>query len=102
MPKYKVEIDGQNFLINMDGRQAKYGFFMFRLVDADDEAAAAKQAVQMVRDAPNLGDTVLNRGDDAPTIDVLSIVEVVDLQNPQPGLIWYPEQSRRWWEFWKR
>jgi hypothetical protein len=50
MPKYKVKINGGNFLINMEDRTAKYGFFTTRFLEATDSAAAENAAVKMIRD----------------------------------------------------
>ena len=36
MPKYRVQIDGRNFLIDIDGEVTKRGFITFRYVEADD------------------------------------------------------------------
>ena len=60
MPKYKVEINGANFLINMEGRTAKHGFFTIRFVEAPDSVAAENAAVQMIRETQRLRDLVRN------------------------------------------
>jgi hypothetical protein len=105
MPKYKVEIHGANFLIEMDGRPAKHGFFTTRFVEAPDAAAAENAAVQMIRETQRLRDLVRNVPDDPPIMDVLAITELesfVGIEHLDPGFMWFEERPRRWWRFWRR
>jgi hypothetical protein len=105
MPKYKVEINGVNFLIEMDGRTAKYGFFTNRFLEAPDAAAAENASVQMIRETQRLRDIVRNTPDDPPIMDVIGITEIgsfAGFENLEQGFVWYEEKPRRWWQFWKR
>jgi hypothetical protein len=105
MPKYKVEINGQNFLIDAAGHVAKHGFYTIRFVEAIDPAAAENSAVQMIRETPGLRDLVRNTSDDPPVMDVDQIVELESfdgIEHREPGFVWYAESPRRWWQFWKR
>lgn len=105
MPAYRVMIDGQNFLVEMDGRVAKYGFFTTRIVESPDPVAAEHDAVQMIRQTQRLRDLVRNDPGDPPVMDVTSIVEVVsgeEVESREPGFVWYGERPRRWWQFWRR
>lgn len=104
MPKYHVQIDAKNFLVNMDGVTAKYGFITYRFVDAPDPGAAANSAVQMIREDQDLRGLVLNDKDDPPVMDVEEIAEVesIDALQVQPGRIWYEMNPKRWWQFWRR
>lgn len=104
MPKYLVEINGRNFLIDMDGRVARFGFFTNRSVDASDVAAAELAAVGMIRATQRLREVVRNPPADPPSIDVTQIdaLEASDeADEGEPGFIWYEENPRRWWQFWK-
>ncbi len=104
MPKYKVEINGANFLVDMEGHPAKHGFFTIRFVEAADSAAAENSAVQLIRETQRLRDLVRNAPDDPPVMDVISVVEVKSfdgIENLEPGFAWYEERPRRWWHFWK-
>lgn len=104
MPKYQVEIDAKNFLVEMDGELAKYGFISFQFVEADDSGAAERAAVQMLRDDEELRGIVLNEETDPPVMDVTKIVELaptVDLPS-QPGRVWYEMNPKRWWQIWRR
>ena len=105
MPKYKVLINGANFLIEMDGRIAKYGFFTTRFVEATDADAAENTAVQMIRETQRLRDLVRNAPDDPPVMDVIGITELESfdgIENLEPGFAWYEESPKRWWQFWRR
>jgi hypothetical protein len=101
MPRYKVEINGQNFLIHMEGQIAKYGFFTTRFVEATDSTAAENTAVQMIRETQRLRELVRN----APDMDVIGITEMESVDGTgsrEPGFAWYEERPKRWWQFWRR
>jgi hypothetical protein len=102
--KYRVQIEGKNFLVDMNGKVAKHGFITLRFVEADDPSVAENTAVQMLRNDQRLRGLVKNDGADPPVMDVLEIVELesADEMDQQPGLIWYPVNPKRWWQFWRR
>jgi hypothetical protein len=105
MPRYKVEINGQNFLIHMEGQIAKYGFFTTRFVEATDSTAAENTAVQMIRETQRLRELVRNAPDDPPVMDVIGITEMESVDGTgsrEPGFAWYEERPKRWWQFWRR
>ncbi len=105
MPLYKVMINGRNFHIDMDGRVAKHGFFTFRVVEASDPAAAEYAAVQKIRETQRLRDLVRNTPENPPVMDVTSIDEVKAsprIEEREPGFVWYDEDPKRWWQFWRR
>jgi hypothetical protein len=105
MPIFRIEINGQNFLIDSEGQVAKHGFFTMRYVEAYDASVAENEAIEMIRKSQRLRDLVRNRSDDPPVMDVTEIVELEsldDIEHREPGFIWYPENPKRWWQFWKR
>lgn len=105
MPRYRVTINGRNFLIELEGRFARYGFHTSRFVEASDRAAAENAAVRMIRETQRLRDLVRNPPDDPPFMDVTSIDEIESLpptEEREPGFLWYDENPRRWWRFWRR
>jgi hypothetical protein len=105
MLKYQVEINGRNFLINVDGHVARHGFFTFRFVEASDATSAEFLAVEMIRKAPHVRSVVMNVPDDPPLMDVTQVLELNSfegIENLEPGFIWYSESPRRWWQFWRR
>ena len=103
MPKYQVQIEASNFLVEMEGRTAKHGFITFKYIEADDPTSAENMAVQMIRDDQQLRDLVQNGSDDPPVMDVTQIAELESFpdQENQPGRIWYAMHPKRWWQFWK-
>jgi hypothetical protein len=105
MPHYRVMINGRNFLVAMDRRVAKQGFYTVRFVEASDPTVAEYAAVQMIRETRRLHDLVRNASEDPPLMDVTSIDEVEILppiEEREPGFVWYEEKPRRWWQFWRR
>ncbi len=104
MPRFRATINGENFLIDMDGNVAKYGFLTFRDVDAADPQAAELAAVQVLRDDQALRTVIRNAKDDPPTMTVTELSEVEEGGEDLPSnFIYYPmEPSKRWWQFWKR
>jgi hypothetical protein len=105
MARYKVEINGANFLIDMNGRTAKHGFFTDRFVQAADPAATENAAVQIIRETQRIRDLVQNAPDDPPIMDVTSVIELASfdgIENLEPGFVWYEQRPRRWWQFWRR
>ena len=102
MPTYRVEINGQNFLIDLDGHVAKRGFFTFRVIDAVDAHSAEAEAVRRIREQPDLRALVRNAADDPPVLDVENVVELDEFEEDAGlGFIWYDEHPKRWWQFWK-
>ncbi|HEY1068137.1 MAG TPA: hypothetical protein VGE52_18585 [Pirellulales bacterium] len=103
MPHYRVQIDAKNLLVEMNGRLAKHGFFVFRFVTAKDRAEAGPLAKQMLLDDPELAALVKNVPGDPPAMDVVEVVEAGVFPNTteQPGRVWYEMKPKRWWQFWR-
>ncbi len=105
MTKFRVELNGSSFLIDMEGTIAKHGFITVRFVEAADGNTALREALSLMTSNNNLRITIKNEEDDPPVMDVTSVTEVESFEmqeDHQPGLIWYEENPRRWWQFWKR
>jgi hypothetical protein len=104
MPKYVVQINGRNFLVEVDGQVSRMGFLTHRVVEARDPGAAENAAVKELRETQSLRDLVRNASDDPPTMDVGEIAELEPSgprEELETGLIWYVESPKRWWQFWK-
>lgn len=104
MTKYRVQIDGRNFLIDIDGVVTKRGFITFRYVKAEDPTQAEERAVQMIREEKKLRDTILNEKTDPPIMHVLEILELdpESHEEIQPGFIFYEMNPKKWWQFWRK
>jgi hypothetical protein len=97
MKRFKVKLHGENFLLNLDGELKKYGFYATKFVKADNSQEAGKIAVILIRQNPNLRDTVLNEKTDRPTINMEEIKEVNFLkffaEKSKTGFTFYPEDE---------
>lgn len=105
MSKFIVEMEGANFLIDVEGERSKHGFVSVRCIEADNARTAEVEAVERVRTSPRLRELVLNPPDDPPVMLVTRTVEIAGfdhVEGDEPGLVWYPENPRRWRQFWRR
>lgn len=71
MKKYKVMVEGLNFLIRVDTETTKHGFFTTRFVEAWDEDEAESKVVEMLR--VELKTLVQNVKSDSPMMFVEEI-----------------------------
>ena len=101
MPKFRVQVNGSNFLVDLDGRPRKLGFLTWQDVTAIDPAAAEEAAVNAIRGDEGLRNLVQNVADDPPVMDVIEIRELADDAEKLRGRIWYEMNPRRWWQFWR-
>jgi hypothetical protein len=102
MPTYRVELNAENLLVEVEGKTAKHGFFTFRVLEADSPDAAEAAAVRMIQDDESLSEMIQNSATDPPAINVegISEIDAADV-GTQPGRIWYEMSPKRWWQFWK-
>ena len=101
MPRYLVQVNASNLLVDMDGRRGKYGFIALRKVEAADRLAAGQLAVQMVKDDEEIRALLLNEPADAPVFEAQKVGEG-DGTPVADGRIWYEMNPKRWWQFWRR
>ncbi|MCI0628988.1 MAG: hypothetical protein L0387_46300 [Acidobacteria bacterium] len=97
MPKFKITIEGRNFLVRMGGKPLKHGFMTIVLVESETAAEAETEAIALLRRDGDLVSATMNKADDPPTLrldDVKEIWEWPDISRPRSGLIWYPEGGR--------
>jgi hypothetical protein len=102
MPKYRATINGRNFLLEVDGKVGRFGFFQTVFVDATDPTQAEFDAVRIIKTNAELQSSVKNRQADPPSLHLEHLVEVAPSEVPslQPqGRTLYPE--KRWWQFWR-
>ena len=92
MKKYRVFVCGQNFLLNLDGKAKKVGFYTTRFVEANDDHQAEENAISTLRNDPTLREGVLNEKSDAPTLYVEEISELESFEGltlPGTGFSFY-------------
>ena len=96
-------MNGRNYLMRVDGKERKQGFYQNIFLEADDPAQAEKLAVARIRFNKDLNKTVLNAKDDPPRILLDTIWELDDfndVEDLEAGRTFYIE--KRWWQFWKK
>ncbi len=102
MNKYQLAMNGQNFLIAVDGKPAKRGFFQYFYIEASSPKEAEMVAVDKIRNNDELKAATLNPKDDPPTINLDELEELESfegVEEMETGRIWYIEKA--WWQFWK-
>ena len=93
MKKYKVLVEGANFLVQMETETKKYGFFTTRFVEAWDEDEAESKVVEMLR--VELKMLVQNEKADSPLMFVEEVEEINSFDGinlPSDGFAWYPDE----------
>ena len=96
MRKYKVSLEGCNFLIAGTHGEAKHGFYTTCFVEAADVEGAEIAAVEHLRERQSLRAMTLNGRDDPPMMYVTAIKELPSLgglKSLDQGLVWYPENE---------
>lgn len=96
MSKYRVLLNGRNFLLSLDGRPRKLGFYATRFVEARDAEGAENAAVELIRADDALKGTVLNSRDDPPMLYADEVEEVGAsgaAHHVSAGFSWYAEDE---------
>lgn len=96
MKKYKVFVNGQNFLLNLDGESKKVGFYATRFVEADNEDEAEGKVIGIFQSESQLRDNILNDNSDNPMMYVESVSEVKsfdDVGRTDAGYSFYYENN---------
>lgn len=97
MKRYKVQLKGENFLLDFTGEPRKFGFSATRYLRAGNPQDAEKMATIMIRQTPELRDTVLTEKTDRPRIVLESIREVNPLlflfKKSSSQLAFHPEDE---------
>ena len=94
MKKYRILVRGRNFLLKLDGKAEKFGFYTTRFVEAQNENQAEDVAISTLRADPTLCDGVLNQQSDSPMLFVEEIIELDSfdgLNTPGRGFSFYSE-----------
>jgi len=96
MRKYCVTINGQNYLIQIDGDVKRMGFFKTYYLEAECPQDAENLAVQRIIDDPRWDGMIHNAQDDRPTMHLHRLGEVEtfeDVPSLETGYVYYPEEG---------
>ena len=75
MKKYRLLINGKNFLIQTDLTLEKYGFFQTIFLESENSESAENKAVEIIRNS-DLKELTINEENDPPMIYLEEIEEV--------------------------
>lgn len=84
--KYEVEIEGKNFLIKVDGKVQRMGFFRTVLVDAKDTTEAEEMGLTKVREDLTVQNIVVNTKQDSP---MMYVRRVESREGRSTGYSWF-------------
>lgn len=95
MPTYKVEVNGENFLLDRGFGPARLGFFTARIVIAETPEEAERDAIEAIRKDPEVGGGVLNDPENPPLLHTESVSEISaeTAQDAIPGYAFYAEED---------
>ena len=94
LKKYRVMVEGANFLISLDDEPTKLGFFTTRYVEAQDAREAEAKAMDMLR--VELSELVQNDMADSPVMfleDITELDSFLDCPTPGTGFSWFPDDK---------
>ncbi|UCG78321.1 MAG: hypothetical protein JSV21_00335 [Nitrospirota bacterium] len=96
MKKYKIILNGQNFIMKTAEGSEKCGFYTTKYVEAENYTEAEKAAVESVRNDDELKKGVLNERDNQPLIYIEKIEELESFDHLKAlgeGYAFYPEKD---------
>ncbi len=94
MQKYRVLVDGQNLLTEVEGIRKKLGFYTNVFVEAFSPSDAESRATELVREDAHLRNIVLNGEDDPLSLSIAETQEIESfegVQMPRTGFVFYEE-----------
>ncbi|WP_300670415.1 hypothetical protein [Desulfoluna sp.] len=102
MKKYRLLMNGSNFLMAVDGKTVRQGFFQNMIIEADSPKQAERQAISRVWHDQELKSLTLNLPQNSQKVTLHTLWELdvayddarIDMERT-----FYFE--KRWWEFWK-
>jgi hypothetical protein len=83
MQTYKIALNGQNFLLDINYGAKKYGFYTTRIVKALSPSEAERIAVQVIYSDSKLKGSIKNDSSDPPNISVNEIEEILELPDDE-------------------
>lgn len=96
MRKYRVTINGRNYLMNWEGECKRIGFFKVFFLEAEDPQSAENLAISKIVADPKWHGTILNDDSDPPMMYLDSLAELesfADVTSPETGYIFYPDDA---------
>jgi len=96
MQKYRTILRGENILMDVKGAKRRYGFFATRFIEAETPAEAESKSLALVRNDPELRQSVRNEDVDPPVIvlEELEALKQFDGSDiPGSGYTFYPEDA---------
>ncbi len=76
MPRYKVYMRGENYLLSLDGEHGKFGFSTARIVKAQSAEEAERIALIRTHQELNSKAYIVNSTPDAPRLKVEKLEQV--------------------------
>jgi hypothetical protein len=101
MAAYRATVEGRNFLLDIDGKIRRCGFYQTVFLRCPDPSEVESIAVRTIKDDIELRQMTQNDQADTPML-YLDRFEEIDDSEPLPtanGRTYYVEKRR--WQFWK-
>ncbi|MCG8472731.1 MAG: hypothetical protein MI742_12885 [Desulfobacterales bacterium] len=102
MKKYRLLMNGSNYLMDVGGKISRQGFFQNLIIKADSPDQAERQAISRIWHDKELKSITLNPGKNPPKVSLHTLWELevtYDDSRIDMERTFYAE--KRWWEFWK-
>jgi len=96
MRKFRVTINGENYLLDMDGVVQRIGFYKTYFLEAVDAGAAKELAMSRIASDPKFQGTLHNQVDDPPRTQLESIDEVPSFDGHtslEQGYVFYRDDA---------
>lgn len=90
--KYRVLLNGRNFLLEMGDRVASHGLYITRFVEANTPDEAELKAVNSIRKREDIKPMLRNALDASPMLFAEEIEEIETfegMENLEQGIAWY-------------
>jgi hypothetical protein len=92
--RYRILIEGRNFLVSIDQVPKKAGFYTTRYIEADNPTVAENIATELIMS--ELDGVMLNEPSDRPVVHVEKLEELRssgDSLSQGAGFTWFLEES---------
>jgi len=92
---YRVQLNGQNFLLNLEGDSQKFGFYTTRDIEAESYEGAELKVIKTIQEDETLKNNVLNGKNDSPTIYIneMKLFESDEEKLNNSGFTFYREDN---------